>query len=214
LDAKEADQMMRRAHPLQLIGLAGIGLFLVAAFSPLSNAVFRWSAAASDIQPADAIVALGAGVDPDGTLSSESLVRTVRAVALYRTGRAPIIVFSGPGHEDGPIEARVRADLAGTLGVPSEAIRTETSALTTREEAVRIGGMLRAENVRRILLVTDSQHMRRADALFSRGGFQVFPATADARSGVGTSPGARLRLLRDLLGEWMALGYYRVAGYI
>jgi uncharacterized SAM-binding protein YcdF (DUF218 family) len=199
---------------LQWIGLAGIGLFLVVAFSPLANVLFRWSAAASDIQPADAIVVLGAAVDPEGTLSCESLVRTVRAVALYHTGRAPIIVFSGPGHEDGPTEARVRAELAGTLGVPAEAIRIEASALTTREEAVRIGGVLRAENAHRILLVTDSQHMRRAGALFSRGGFQVFPATADARSGVGTSPGARLRLLRDLLGEWMALGYYRVAGYI
>lgn len=206
--------MTRRTRPLQWIGLAGIGLFLVVAFSPLANVLFRWSAAASDIQPADAIVVLGAAVDPEGTLSCESLVRTVRAVALYHTGRAPIIVFSGPGHEDGPIEARVRAELAGTLGVPSAAIRTETSALTTREEAVRIGGVLRADNAHRILLVTDSQHMRRAGALFSRGGFQVFPATADARSGVGTSPGARLRLLRDLLGEWMALGYYRVAGYI
>lgn len=206
--------MTRQTRSLQWIGLAGIGLFLFAAFSPLPNAMFRWSAAASDIQPADAIVVLGAGADPDGTLSCESLVRTVRAVALYRMGRAPIIVFSGPGREDEPSEARVRADLAGTLGVPPEAIRTETSALTTREEAVRIGGMLRAERVRRILLVTDAQHMRRAGALFSRGGFQVFPATADARSGAGTSPGARLQLFRDLLGEWMALGYYRLAGYL
>lgn len=206
--------MMRRTRPLQWIGLGGILLFLVAAFSPLVNTVFRWSAAQSDVQPADAIVVLGAAVDPNGTLSCESLARTVRAVTLYRTGRAPVIVFSGPGDEDGPSEARVRADLAGTLGVPSEAIRTEASALTTREEAVRIGGMLHAENVRRILLVTDSQHMRRASALFSRGGFRVFPVTADAPSGAGTSPGARLRLLRDLLGEWMALGYYRVAGYL
>lgn len=206
--------MTRRTRPLQWIGLAGIGLFVVAAFSPLSNAMFRWSAATSDMQTADAIVVLGAGVGPDGTLSYESLARTVRAVELCRAGLAPIIVFSGPHSEDGPSEARVRADLAVALGVPSEAIRIEASALTTREEAVRMGGMLHAENVRRILLVTDSQHMRRASALFSRGGFQVFPVTADARSGAGTSPGARLRLLRDLLGEWMALGYYRVAGYL
>jgi len=56
--------------------------------------------------------------------------------------------------------------------------------------------------------------MRRARALFSHDGFQVFAATADARSGAGTSPEARLRLLRDLLGEWLALGYYRIAGYL
>ncbi len=199
---------------LQWIGLAGIVLFLLVAFSPFPNAMFRWSAAVSDIQPADAIVALGAAVEKDGTLSCESLARTVRAVALYRTGRAPILVFSGASPDEGPNEAGVRAELAGRLGVPPEAIRTETSALTTREEAVRIGGMLRAEHVRRILLVTDSQHMRRARALFTRDGFEVFPATADARSGAGTSPEARLRLLRDLVGEWLAAGYYHLVGYL
>lgn len=206
--------MTRRTSLLQWIGLAGIALFLVAAFSPLPNAMFRWSAAVSDIQPADAIVVLGAAMEADGTLSCESLVRTVRAVTLYRTGRAPILVFSGTSRGDGPSEARVRAELGVRLGVPVEAIRTEPTALTTREEAVRIGGMLRAEDVRRILLVTDSQHMRRARALFSRNGFLVLPATANARSGAGTSPQARLRLLRDLLGEWLALGYYRLAGYL
>src|SRR5512137_2804345 len=97
--------MMRRTRPLQWVGLAGICLFLVVAFSPLSNALFRWSAAPSDIQSADAIVVLGAAMDPDGTLSCESLVRTVKAVALYRTGRAPLVVFSGPAREDGPSEA-------------------------------------------------------------------------------------------------------------
>lgn len=206
--------MTRWTRLLRWVGLAGFGLFLVAAFSPLPNAMFRWSAAASDIQPADAIVVLGAAVQADGTLSCDSLVRTVRAVTLFRAGRAPIIVFSGTSRDDGPSEAHVRAELGARLGVPVEAIRTEPTALTTREEAVRIGGMLRAENARRILLVTDSQHMRRAGALFSRGGFRVFPATVDARSGAGTSPEARLRLLRDLLGEWLALGYYLTAGYL
>jgi uncharacterized SAM-binding protein YcdF (DUF218 family) len=206
--------MTRWTRLLQWLGLAGIGLFLIAAFSPLPNALFRWSATASDIQPAEAIVVLGAAVATDGTLSCESLVRTITAVTLYRMGRAPILVFSGTSRDDGPSEARVRAELGGRLGVPPEAVRTEPTALTTREEAVRIGGILRAENVRRILLVTDSQHMRRARALFSRDGFHVFPATADVRSGAGTSPEARLRLLRDLLGEWLALGYYRAAGYL
>jgi len=206
--------MTRWTRLLQWVGLAGIGLFLVAAFSPLPNAMFRWSATAPDIQPVDAIVVLGAAVETDGTLSCESLARTATAVTLYRAGRSPIIVFSGTSSGEGPSEARVRSELAGGLGVPPEAILTETSALTTREEAVRIGAMLQAQNVHRILLVTDSQHMRRARALFARDDLQVFPATADARSGAGTSPEARLRLLRDLLGEWLALGYYRVAGYL
>jgi hypothetical protein len=56
--------------------------------------------------------------------------------------------------------------------------------------------------------------MRRARALFERVGVRVFPATADARSGVATSPEGRLRLMREVLGGWLALVYYRVAGYL
>jgi len=205
---------MRWTRLVQWVGLAGIGAFFIATFSPLPNALFRWSSVTSDIQPADAIVVLGAAVETDGTLSPESLVRTLRAITLYRDGRAPVIVFSGPAQDEGPSEAQVRSELARGLGVPSGALLTETSALTTREEAARIGAILRTRNAHRILLVTDSQHMRRAQALFALAGLQVLPVAADARSGAGTSPEARLRLLRDLLGEWLALGYYRVAGYL
>jgi uncharacterized SAM-binding protein YcdF (DUF218 family) len=182
--------------------------------TPLPNALFRWSAIPSDVQTADAIVVLGAAVDPDGTLSPESLLRTVRAIALFREGRSVLVAFSGPPNDGGPTEADVRAALARRMGVPSDAVLTESKARTTREEALRIGATLRARNVRTILLVTDSLHMRRARALFERAGVRVFPATADVRSGSGSAPGRRLLLVRDVLGEWLALGYYRIAGYL
>jgi uncharacterized SAM-binding protein YcdF (DUF218 family) len=209
-----ASRMMGWTRLFQAVGLVGILSLVAVTLTPLPNALFRWSATPSDIQAADAVVVLAAAVDADGTLSSDSLARAVRGIALYREGRAPLLVFSGTSGDEGPSEAHVRTQLARALGVPSEALLTETSALTTREEAARIGAVLRARNVRRILLVTDSQHMRRASPLFERIGLQVFPATADARSGAATSPGARLRIIRDLLGEWLALGYYRVAGYL
>jgi uncharacterized SAM-binding protein YcdF (DUF218 family) len=205
---------MRWARLCQGVGLLGLLLFLATTLTPLPNALYRWSATSSDIHAADAIVVLGASVDPDGTLSCESLIRTVKAIALFRDGRAGIVMFSGTPMGDGPSEANVRAQLARSLGVPSDAIVTESRALTTREEAIRIGATLRTRNVHQILLVTASQHMRRARAVFERAGLRVFPVTADARSGVGTSPGGRLSLTRDLLGEWLALGYYRLAGYI
>jgi uncharacterized SAM-binding protein YcdF (DUF218 family) len=193
-----------------------MGLLSLAAVTvtPLPNALFRWSAIPSDVQAADAIVVLGAAVDPDGTLSPESQLRAIRGIALFREGWSAIVVFSGPSNSGGPTEADVRAALARAMGVPSYAALTESGARTTREEARRIGAMLRTRNVGSILLVTDSQHMRRARALFQREELRVFPATADVRSGSGASPGGRLQLVRDVLGEWLALGYYRVAGYL
>ena len=206
--------MRRWTRMLQAVGLVGILSLVAVTFTPLPNALFRWSAIPSAIQTADTIVVLGASVEPDGTLSSESLFRAVRAIALFREGRAATVVFSGGSNRGGPTEADVRAALGRSMGVPAEAILTESRALTTREEVVRIGETLRARKVRTILLVTDSQHMRRARALFERAGVRVFPAAADARSGVATSTEDRLRLMREVLGEWLALGYYRVAGYL
>ncbi len=196
------------------VGVLGLVCAIVGTCTPLPNALFRWSATPADIQPADAVVALGAAIDPDGTLSWESLVQALKAISLFREGRAGLVVFSGPSPGRGPSEAEVRADLARAMGVPSTAILTESAALTTREEAVRIAATLHARGARRVLLVTDSQHMRRGRALFERAGLQVFAAPADARSGSATSSAGRLRLVRDVCGEWLAAAYYRLAGYL
>jgi uncharacterized SAM-binding protein YcdF (DUF218 family) len=198
----------------RILGCLGVFSFFVSAFTPLPNVLGRWSRVPSDIRPADAIVVLGSAVSADGTLSCDSLYRAIRGIVLQREGIAPLVVFSGVSFEGGASEAEVRAELARTLGVPSDAILTEAQAFTTREEAARIGRALRDRQVRRILLVTDGQHMRRAQRLFEGVGLQVHPATVNPFSSAEASPEGRLQLMRAVLGEWLAVGYYRVAGYL
>jgi len=207
---------MRWERLWQFIGLVGVALFFLAAYSPLPNALYRWSASPSNVHPADAIVVLGAYLAENGQLSGESLRRAVRGMALYRTGQAPVILFSGVHNLDvpGPSEAEVRAKLARDLGIPPEAILIEERAYTTREEASRIGETLRRRGVRQILLVTDPQHMGRASALFEQVGLQVWPATAEYPRSAAKSPEGRLRLMRETLGELLSLTYHRVAGYL
>jgi uncharacterized SAM-binding protein YcdF (DUF218 family) len=205
---------MRGMRLWYILGCLGSLTFFASAFTPLPSLLDRWSRVPSDIQPADAIVVLGSVVSADGTLSCDSLQRAIRGVVLQREGIAPLVVFSGVSFEGGASEAEVRAKLARTLGVPSDAILTEAQAFTTREEAARIGRTLRDRQVTRILLVTDGLHMRRAGRLFERVGLQVQPAAADSFFGVEASPEGRLRLMRALLGEWLALVYYRGAGYL
>ena len=204
---------MRWERLWQSVGLAGVVVFFVSAFSPLPNALYRWSASSSEVRPADAIVVLGSSVGANGVLGCGSLQRAVRGMTLYRASEAPLIVFSGP-NLTGVSEAEVRAELARALGIPSGAILVEDGAFTTREEAARIGATLRGRNLRRILLVTDPQHMRRARALFERVGLQVLAATAESATAADTAPEGRLRLMRETLGELLARAYYRVAGYL
>ena len=196
------------------LGLLGVLSFFLCAFTPLTDLLSRKFEVSSRIEPAGAIVVLGASVDQTGELGRNSLRRTVRGIILHRAGVAPLLVLLGPARDGGPSEAEVRADLARRFGVRSEAILTEATARTTREEATRVRALLQPRGVRRILLVTNSQHMLRAKALFERAGFEVLAATADDISDTVDSPDGRLELTRIVLQELLALGYYRVAGYL
>ena len=195
-------------------GLIGILLLVLSAFTPLPNTLRRWFSIPAQVEPAEAIVVLGAGIPDDGILGSASLRRALSGVLLYRRGFAPWLLFSGPGRYGKRSEAAVRADLARALGIAPEAILLEDEARTTREEAVRIGARLRALGIRRILLVTDGQHLRRARPLFESAGLQVLAAPADDVSPTAASAEGRLELMRMTLRELLALLYYRVSGYL
>jgi uncharacterized SAM-binding protein YcdF (DUF218 family) len=200
----------RRA--LRALGLSAIVLFSAVAFTPLANGLHRALAARPQIQRADAIVVLGAGVSTTGTLSDSSLRRAVHGIELQRRALAPELVMLGPSRW--PLgEAPIRGALARTLGVPPERIRLVMGGRTTREEAQRTREVL-DPGVRRILLVTGSIHMKRARGLFENAGFTVLPAPVDDTSGGGVSPESRLSLGLRLGEELLAQLYHRLAGYI
>jgi uncharacterized SAM-binding protein YcdF (DUF218 family) len=191
---------------LRILGLAALLVFVVAAFTPVSNWLNVWMAGAARIEPADAIVVLGrGGADSDGVLTNRSLRRLMHGIELYRERLAPLLVLSGTGEETG-----ARAVLAEGLGVPATVIIQVSSVHTTREEAERIGELLLPRGRRRILLVGDPIDMPRARAVMERAGFTVLPAPTAA---TGPSlPEGRLGLLRDIATELGGLAYYRITG--
>jgi len=196
-----------------LIGLAGVAFFLATAFSPLASFWDLWTAVPPQLLPSDAIVVLAETVSPSGLLSLESSRRTNHGIDLYRRGLAPLLIFLGGANDGGPTEAEVRAELARLHGIPSEAILTETTAHTTREEAVRVKALLQSRGIRTILLVTNSGHLARARPLFERAGFEVRPVPSDTFSDPD-APEERLALMRVILKELLGWFYYRVAGYV
>jgi len=195
------------AKLLQALGVLGILGVLLSAYTPLPNALARALAVSSRVQPADAIVVLGAGVFRDGTLSDSSLRRTVQGLVLYHQGLAPLLVLSGTTYEGSPVEAQVRAALARQLRVPEKVILLEPHAQTTAEEATNISAKLHQRGVRSILLVTSSLHLARAVPRFEKMGFRVFPVAADNLPVDTDSPDGRLRLmvytLREMVGQWL-----------
>jgi uncharacterized SAM-binding protein YcdF (DUF218 family) len=195
------------------LGLFTLVVFLIASLTPVPNIIAARIQAAEVLQTSDAIVVLGAGISK-GMLKDDSMRRTIRGIELYKRGLAPLIIFSGDELRNEPAEAAVRAEMARALGVPQEAIVTLDRSRTTREESIRTADLLRQRNAKRITLITDSLHTRRAKRLFERVGLEVYPAySADYVVGI-TSPLDRLWLSMRVAQESVALIYYRLAGYI
>src|SRR5262249_50883376 len=132
------------------------------------------------LQPADAIIVLGSGVMKNGVLDTESMRRAIAGIQFFKRGLAPILVLSGTGRSGSPepTEAEVRAKLAETMGIPPDSILKEETAHTTFEEAIHIASVLRPRGAERVLLVTDSLHMRRAVRVFEHAGLNVQPAVS------------------------------------
>lgn len=147
----------------------------------------------------DAIVVLGCRVFEDGR-PSDSLARRARhAAALFHEGLAPRIVMTG-GLGTAPItEARAAADIAVSLGVPDEALVLEERSTSTEENAREAAARTDA---RRVLVVTDSYHVFRAERVFRRhfddavGAGSIGPTSARVRGAlreVGAVVGYALR---------------------
>ncbi len=198
---------------VRLLGAGVLGVVL-AVFTPLPNRLADYARVAPRLDAADAIVVLGGGVHPDGTLSCEALHRATRGLVLYHQGLAPLVAFSGAGSRGGPVEAEVYSRLARDLQIPPEAIVTVSGGRTTHEEAVALAEVLRPRRVHRILLVTNSLHLTRAAGAFEKAGFQVAPAPTDVVPTSVRGAQERLALLRQVALEVAARTFYRLAGYL
>src|SRR2546422_11580864 len=118
---------------VRALGLATIALFFLGAFTPLPTLLYEMITVPVHIERADAIVVLaGGGVLASGQLTDTSLRRTVRGIALYRDGMAPLLVLSGGAGRGS--EGGARAVLAGKCGGPDRAILATSAGHTTHEE--------------------------------------------------------------------------------
>jgi len=198
---------MMASRALRWLGIAGVLVFVLCASTPLPILLSHRPGLPPALKPAEAIVVLGSAVNAQGVLNESSLRSTLHGILLYRQGFAPRLVFSGTVTKPGISEAQIRAEMARQLGVAPTAILTESRARTTREEAAYLVGLLQPLGIQTILLVTDSEHMVRAQPLFEHVGFTVQPAPAAwNKSG--------LQLTREVVREFLARLYYRLAGYL
>ncbi len=127
-------------------------------------------------QQADAIIILGARVEPDGQPGPDLRVRTLHAVSLFRQGLAPYLLCTGGYRNDRLSAAAVARDLAVALGVPADRILLADGSMTTREDAASAGALMHVHGWRRAILVSHPLHLERARLLFEGQGLIVYPS--------------------------------------
>jgi uncharacterized SAM-binding protein YcdF (DUF218 family) len=136
----------------------------------------------ADLPKSDVIVVLGGGVAAEGKLrprtepSQLTKERVLCGVDLFQRGLAPTILLSGGDATVigvGPLEAEAMKQFAMRLGVPEQAIVTETRSRTTQENAAEVRRLIQPNTS--VLLVTSAYHMPRSQYLFDREGIRSSP---------------------------------------
>jgi uncharacterized SAM-binding protein YcdF (DUF218 family) len=146
---------------------------------------------------ASVIVVLGGG----------SHERPERAAELFKARAAPRVLITGEG-DDG-----INRQALISNGVPASAIEVESKSTTTRENAEFSIKLLRAENVRSVILVTSWYHSRRALKTFEHYAPELkfysrpsyFAFARDDWKKLGINKRMRLEFLK-LPGYWIRYG--------
>jgi uncharacterized SAM-binding protein YcdF (DUF218 family) len=136
----------------------------------------------------DAIVVLGGATEP--ALKPRPWVevreqgdRILYGARLYNQGKAPKLILSGGRVTwrggSGASEADDMKVFAMAMNVPESAILLEGDSLNTRENAINVQKVLKANSLNSVLLVTSAIHMPRAAAIFKKLGMEITPAPTD-----------------------------------
>ena len=112
---------------------------------------------------ADAIIVLGARVQPTGELSTQLEYRTLKALELFEAGLADYIIPTGAqGHDEPQSEASAMADFLTGRGVPKERILLEDQSYNTIENLLNAQSLMAERDLTTAIIVTSDYHVQRS----------------------------------------------------
>ncbi len=157
---------------------------------------------------ADAIVVLGAA-QYNGEPSPVFRARLDHAIALWREGRAPLLVTTGGGQEgDVTTEAASGRAYAIEQGVPAEAILMEDRGRSTLESLDAVAAILEERGAGATVFVSDRLHMLRVMRMAKDLGIDAYGSPAPD----SPSDATLARRLDATVHELGALAWYGLLG--
>jgi uncharacterized SAM-binding protein YcdF (DUF218 family) len=155
-----------------------------------------------DLRHADAIVVFGAA-EYAGRPSPVYRARLDHGYELFLRGLAPVVITTGGAGADPKFsEGGVGRDYLMHRGVPESSLIAETRGSDTAESSARVAAIMRANNMRTCLAVSDEYHVFRIHRMLGSEGIQVYLAPRpDSRP---HSAGLRgLAVLREALSYFL-----------
>ncbi len=153
--------------------------------------------------PVEAMIVLGAQVNPDGSPSVQLEWRLSAALDNYKLKRIPIVVTGAQGDNEPATEASVMANWLVERGVNRADIRLDETSFNTKENIAN--AMKYLPRVKDVLIVTSDYHLPRALQIAKDQGLNP--------SGVG-SPIKPEFWLKNHFRETLAWGKYYVQKFI
>ncbi|MGD9619363.1 MAG: YdcF family protein [Mycolicibacterium sp.] len=149
-----------------------------------------------------AIVILGYGLKPNGSLRLISHTRVLAGLTLAQIfPRAPIIVTGG-NPRNGNTEAGQMRKMLRLYGIPEDRIIVEDRANSTVQNAAYSVPLAREAGASGIILVTSSSHQDRADGIFAEAGGNVLATVSfpDQNPSVNVA-----QFVRDVISPFVAI---------
>jgi uncharacterized SAM-binding protein YcdF (DUF218 family) len=150
-----------------------------------------------------AIVILGYGLKPDGSMRTILYHRVLTGLAIAQAFPQSPVIVTGGNPQNGRTEASQMRNLLLTLGFPASRIIVEDKANSTVQNAQFSVPLAKAAGTSGIILVTSSTHQGRADQNFADAGANML-ATVSFPDG---NPSVNIaQFVRDVLSPMTAIG--------
>lgn len=203
---------MMTQRPMQALGVPAARLSAVIGALVLAVALLGGTPAAGTAAAAPpfvvkdfskpAIVILGYGLKPNGTMRTILHTRVLAGMAVgHMFPQSPIIVTGG-NPRNGNTEAGQMRKMLRLYGIPEERIIVEDRANSTVQNAAFSVPLAKKAGTSGIILVTSSSHQDRADGNFADAGGNVLATVSfpDANPSINVT-----QFVRDVLSPFMTI---------
>lgn len=166
--------MRSRMRKFAKVLLLALGV-VVLAVGLIASRIYSFRNVRSDA-PADAAVVLGAAVW-SSDVSPVFRERINHGINLYRQGKVRKLIFTGgQGNPGEPTESSAARKYALKNGVPAQDILIEEKSHNTFENIVYAKQLADSHGIKRVLIVSDPLHMKRAMTMTSDVGLNAEPS--------------------------------------